>query len=77
MRLSRFTIDTQMKLSFAGATHASDIRVRVQICMTPKNALSPDFTNAETRRADFKQPIEFRYLHISAPRCANNELFGI
>jgi hypothetical protein len=31
MRLSRFTINTHMKLLFAGATHAGHSRVREQI----------------------------------------------
>jgi hypothetical protein len=36
MRLSRFTINTHMKLFFAGATHAGQSRVREQIRMTQK-----------------------------------------
>jgi hypothetical protein len=39
MRLSRFTIDTHMKLLFAGATHASQSRVREQIRVTLKMPL--------------------------------------
>jgi hypothetical protein len=36
MLLSRFTINTHMKLFFAGATHAGRSRVREQICVTLK-----------------------------------------
>jgi hypothetical protein len=39
VRLSRFTIDSQMKFFFAGATHASQIRIREQIRMTLKTPL--------------------------------------
>jgi hypothetical protein len=40
MRLARFTIYTQMTLLFAGATHASQSRVRDQIRVTLKTPLS-------------------------------------
>jgi hypothetical protein len=36
VRLSRFTIDSHMKLLFACATHAGPIRVREQIRITLK-----------------------------------------
>jgi hypothetical protein len=39
MRFSRFTIDTHMKLFFAGATHAGRFRVREQILVTLKTLL--------------------------------------
>jgi hypothetical protein len=46
MRLSRFTIDTHMKLIFAGAAHAGQSRVREQIHMTLKNVLLTAITKA-------------------------------
>jgi hypothetical protein len=39
VRLSRFTIDSHMKLFFAGATHAGQIRVRKQFHVTLKPPL--------------------------------------
>jgi hypothetical protein len=39
VRLSRFTIGLYMKLFFAGATHAGQIRVREPNCMTLKRPL--------------------------------------
>jgi hypothetical protein len=39
MRLSRFIIDTHMKLFFVGATHADQSRVREQIHATLKTPL--------------------------------------
>jgi hypothetical protein len=44
MRLSHFTINTHMKLFFAGATHAGRSRVREQIRMTLKTPLIPTYT---------------------------------
>jgi hypothetical protein len=38
MRFSRFTKDSHMKLFFAGATHASQSRVREQIHVTLKTS---------------------------------------
>jgi hypothetical protein len=39
IRLSRFTINTLMKLFFAGVTHAGESRVREQIRVTLKTPL--------------------------------------